>query len=388
MNWSTPDDLMGAVRKRWEQGRLLQSLLAAGDWPWRLPLKAPGSQDITDCLPDVRAWTAALAAMPQVRLEWREVRHRVQGTQRVVKSVWLENIDAAAALIDRQAELERFRGLIQLTLKNEPAALPWLARRPLRALELASEWSALLGTVTWRRAHPQARVFVRMVDVPGAHSKLIEQHSGVLAELLELALPEGQIDALQTRFARRFGFRERPARVRMRSLDPAYQLLPGLIDPDLTLDVTNLKRLAPTWRRIVITENETNYLVFPSLPESLLIFGSGYGFDALAELPWMQEVPIHYWGDIDSHGFKILDQLRAHFPHAQSLLMDEATLLAHREFWGIEPEPVRHPLKRLTENENALFEALRSHRFAKNLRLEQERIRFSWLAESSLFGSA
>ena len=382
---SKPDDLVVAVRKRWEQGHLLQSLLTGGAWPWRLPLKAPGSQDITDRLPQVRAWTSALAAMPHVRLEWREVRHRVQGTQRIVKAVWVDNIDAAAALIDRSADLLRFRTLVELTRLREPAALPWLARRPMRALELASEWPALLGIVAWRRAHPQARVLLRMVDVPGAHSKLIEHHSGVLAELLELALPAEHIDEMQTRFARRYGFREKPPRVRLRSLDLAIQLLPGLIDPDLTLDVANLRRLAPTWRRIVITENETNYLVFPPLPESLLIFGSGYGFDALVELPWMQEVPIHYWGDIDTHGFKILDQLRAHFPHAQSLLMDEATLLAHREFWGTEPEPVRHPLKRLTHDENALFEALRTHRFAKNLRLEQERIRFNWLTESLLF---
>jgi hypothetical protein len=34
-----------------------------------------------------------------------------------------------------------------------------------------------------------------------------------------------------------------------------------------------------------------------------------------------------YWGDLDTHGFAILDELRAHCPHAESLLMNRATFL-------------------------------------------------------------
>ena len=36
-----------------------------------------------------------------------------------------------------------------------------------------------------------------------------------------------------------------------------------------------------------------------------------------------------YWGDLDTHGFAILNRLRECFPHARSMLMDRATLLAH-----------------------------------------------------------
>lgn len=38
--------------------------------------------------------------------------------------------------------------------------------------------------------------------------------------------------------------------------------------------------------------------------------------------------------DIDTHGFRILDQLRAVHPHVASMLMDEETLLAHSNAWG------------------------------------------------------
>jgi len=94
--------------------------------------------------------------------------------------------------------------------------------------------------------------------------------------------------------------------------------------------------LSPAVSRVFITENEINYLAFPSVSDSLLIFGTGYGFDVLAQAAWLVCCQVYYWGDIDTHGFAILDQLRANLPHAQSLLMDRATLLAFEAQWGRE----------------------------------------------------
>jgi hypothetical protein len=54
----------------------------------------------------------------------------------------------------------------------------------------------------------------------------------------------------------------------------------------------------------------------------------------LRDAAWLRECEVLYWGDIDTHGFRILDQLRAVHPHVESVLMDEETLLAHRDAWG------------------------------------------------------
>ena len=135
-------------------------------------------------------------------------------------------------------------------------------------------------------------------------------------------------------------------------------------------------------RRVFITENEVNFLAFPALPDSLVVFGAGYGFAAFAGADWLQHCAVHYWGDIDTHGFAILDQLRASLPHAQSLLMDEATLLTHRAHWGEEPSPLLRDLPRLTAAEAALFDRLRQHAWRPQLRLEQERIGFGWVQQA------
>lgn len=45
----------------------------------------------------------------------------------------------------------------------------------------------------------------------------------------------------------------------------------------------------------------------------------------LAKIPWIQECPlIAYWGDVDAHGFAILNLLRSTGIPAEAILMDEA----------------------------------------------------------------
>ncbi|HRJ24483.1 DUF3322 domain-containing protein [Thauera sp.] len=384
MSWSTAPDLRAQVMRLWERGELLRERLDAGAsrFPLRLSLKTPTADDITRRFDAVRAWVAAISATPHVRLEWQETRHRVQGNQRLPASAWVDSLDEALAWVGKRAEHARFRTLCAETAARQPLLLPWLQKRPLRALELAAEWSRLLDVVAWLQAHPRPGVYLRQVDLPGIHTKFIESQRGVLAELLDLALPEAAIDPTRTgaqQFAARYGFLDKPALLRLRVLDPALHLLPGAPCPDLALDADSFARLQLDVARVFITENETNFLAFPRVDKAIVIFGAGYGWEALARAAWLQHCPIHYWGDIDTNGFAILAQLRARFAHVESLLMDRAALLAHEPMWGREDSPRTADVSRLTTEERSLYEDLREHRIRPLLRLEQEYISFSWL---------
>jgi hypothetical protein len=263
--------------------------------------------------------------------------------------------------------------------------MTWLARRPLRALELADDWARLLDIVTWLRDHPRPGIYLRQVDIPGVHSKFIEGHRAVLGELFDLALAPEAIDPTAGGvggFCRRYGFRDKPERIRFRLLDPGLALLPTGTDQDLTITHDTFARLDPPVKRVFVTENEINFLAFPPLAASLVVFGAGYGFETLASADWLRDREIHYWGDLDTHGFAILDQLRAHLPHAASFLMDRETLLAHRPHWGVEPRSETRDLLRLTAEENALYDDLRRNRLGDRVRLEQEKIGFDWVVEA------
>jgi hypothetical protein len=116
--------------------------------------------------------------------------------------------------------------------------------------------------------------------------------------------------------------------------------------------------------------------------KAIVVFGAGYCWDALAPATWLNRCGVHYWGDIDTHGFAILDRLRSHFPHVVSFLMDRETLMAHREHWGEEPEPLEQALTRLTVEEAALYDELRRGSLQPRLRLEQERVGFNSLRQT------
>ena len=136
--------------------------------------------------------------------------------------------------------------------------------------------------------------------------------------------------------------------------------------------------------RVYIAENEINGLAFPDVAAGIVIFGGGYGIDRLADIEWLKTREVIYWGDIDTHGFTILDRLRASLPETRAILMDAGTLLAHRALWGTEDKDKRFmgTLSRLNDAERVLFEQLRDDVFGERIRMEQERLGFGWVSEA------
>ena len=385
--WTTPADLRAQVLRLWERDELL-----VATFPLRLVLRAPASSDLSERFDDARAWAADIqqGARSGYRVVLRDVRHRVIGQNSLPGEAWVDTLHDALRLAAKVREVSAF-GALLATTQHQPALLPWLARQPRRALALADEWPKLLTIVAWVQAHPRPGVYLRQVDVAGVHSKFIEAQRGVLAELLDLVLPAGAVNSAASgvaQFARRYGFRDKPLRVRLRFLDPQHVgWVPGAdVDggADYAISQQAFSALDPAATRVFITENEINFLAFPALADSLVVFGAGYGFDALAQAAWLQQRSLHYWGDIDTHGFAILDQLRAHFAHAQSFLMDRDTLLAHRDQWGDEPQPTQRDLPRLSDDERRLYDDLRWRRLRDEpLRLEQERIAFGRVEQAA-----
>jgi hypothetical protein len=388
-DWTTPVDLRAQVLRRWELGALLaESVAPTGLFPLRLTLRAPSSSELSERFDEARAWAASLHERQRAgyRLVMRELRHRVIGHNRLPAEAWLDTLDDALRLAGKVREGRVFQALLEATRAHQPALLPWLQRQPQRALALADDWTRLLDIVAWLQAHPRPGIYLRQVDLPGLHSKYLEAHRALLADWLDLALAPEAVDTAATgvaQFARRYGFRDKPARVRLRFLDsrPAAWLpVADPADADITLAKPAFDRLNPAVNRVFITENEINFLAFPAVAESLVIFGAGYGFDALAQASWLQRCMLHYWGDIDTHGFAILDQLRAQMPQAKSFLMDRDTLLVHAPQWTVEPQPTQRDLPHLNEAERRVYDDLRWRRLREEpLRLEQERIGFGWV---------
>lgn len=389
--WSTPADIVAAVRKLWDSGALLAARLDGADlFPYTQRLRQPGPAEMGEQFDAVRTWISALVGDSRERkgygydLVWREINHRQLGRNSMPAAASIPSEADALRMIGRGAEARRFDALAGATLEAFPLLRAWVRAHPLALLEHGDSWRQVLAVLDWFVRHPRPGLYLRQLDIAGIDSKFIEARKGLLAELLDQVLPAEAVVAGALgikQFEARFGLLSKPPMIRFRLLDCEH-FIGGL--SDLTVPVGQFASLQSGVERVFVTENEVNALAFPSVRAGMVVFGGGYGIDRLAEAEWLRSRELLYWGDIDTHGFAILDRLRMNLPHARSILMDEATLHAHRHLWGKEDPDKRFAgdPARLTLAEKTLFLELRDDCHAERLRLEQERIGYTWAADA------
>ncbi len=395
--WTTPDDLRAAVQREWDRGRLPRALLhthvddpsdshlsealpstpRATPFPFRIPLRRPTARQTVEQFEAVREWAASLQQLRRVRVESAATPNRTLGPQVMPAAAWLDTPTDALAMIGRSRSGE---ALTQLRDATPDRFAAFVHERPLVVLAAAADWDAVLAVAEWILAHPDSGLYVRQVDLPGVHSKTIERQRRLIAAVVA-SVRDGEPESTTGAgwFERRYGFATKPAMIRFRQLDESRALLAGLTD--ITVPVSEFAALTPdrtaAVRRVFVTENEVNYLAFPPATAAIVVFGAGNEApEILGAVGWLGDRSVHYWGDIDTHGFAILDRFRSRLPQTVSLLMDAETLLTHRDSWGREDTQVQRDLANLTDPEAQLYGDLLAGTFGEHVRLEQEFIRF------------
>ncbi|MPZ73964.1 MAG: hypothetical protein GEU74_12165 [Nitriliruptorales bacterium] len=379
-SWTTPDDVARRLRRRWDSGRALTAYGEGKPWePLAMPLRGPSAGELTSDLDRAREWVASWerGAGRLGRLEYRRVGGRLVGANELPAKLWVDSYEQLWSALGTTGQAARFAELVVAARAQSPRLVDWMVRHPLRLIELEGQWPAIVATVNWIDAHVDGSQYVRQVDVPGVDTKFIERHRQVLAALLDAQLDERRVDSScpRTDLAGRYGFRRRPGYVRLRALGRNQRLAGGF--SELTVRLDELAEQPPTRATVYIIENDITYLAFPPVDDAVVVFGGGYAVSALEQLDWLAHRELIYWGDIDTHGFAILDRLRCCFPHARSMLMDRATLLAHEGQWVEEASPQIASLSRLTQEEAELYRDLVEDALGRSVRLEQERISYS-----------
>lgn len=371
--WTRPADVRAAIGRKWRSGALLRAYAAGEAFePAGVPIRGPAAAAIGSALAAVREWAAEWerAGRGPLRVEYKKIGGRVVGTNMVPARAWLDGYDQVWELLGSGADVRRLTETAQATKQSCPLLVAWVHANPMKALRLADRWDKLLATVAWIEQRQSPGMYLRQVDVPGVDTKFIEGNHGVLAELLDLQLPPGRADPQAADFAGRYGFRRKPTYVRFRTAGHG-----GF--SELTVRADELTRPPAGVSRALVLENEITYLAVPCPADMIVIFGNGYQVAVLEALPWLAGLKLTYWGDIDTHGFAILNWLRHHFPAARSVLMDRATLLGHRDQWVTEPAPATAVLSCLDAAEQDLYDDLVAGTLGPAVRLEQERVSFA-----------
>lgn len=383
--WTQPADVLMKLRRRWESGALLADAVVDGPWsPIQLPIRGPVARDLAADFDAVVSWVESWAAASKQhrwRVENTPVGGRHAGVNELPTRVWIDEPAVLWQVLGVRSTVDAFLTRFSSARQHNPRLVEWMVAHSQRVIMLGDHWELVLATVDWIDRSGRPGLYLRHLDVPGVDTKFVEQHRGLLAELLDAQLSPERIDPDYGRseFEARYGFVRKPRYIRFRpaAIDPRFG---GLAE--VTLRASDFVAALPAGRRVVIIENDVSYLAVPQPTDTMTIFGSGYALSSLAAVGWLHDREIVYWGDIDTHGFVILDRLRKHWPATRSVLMDEQTLLAHQGQWVREPSPIAALLANLTDSEDELYRRLVEDSYGPSVRLEQERIRFSLVARA------
>lgn len=375
----TPEEIRAKALRHWDSHAYHRERLVGQPWhALSIPFGKPRGRQLLDQFAFMAASLEVLRTTSKevlgygYHIEFAEIAHRHLGVQALPSRISFATEEDFLRFIGKSREAARFKELALVTRQRQPALAELLLAKPRLLLDHLPVWEKLLDVAAWFVDHPRPGIYPRQIDLPGIDSKFIEQHTTSLSALLNTILPESAIDGAEKSFEKRYGLRYDQHLIRFRLLDPALALA-GL--SDLAVPAGDFQRLRLPMHTVFVTENKVNGLAFPSMARAMVIFALGYGLGSLAGAAWLKSVRLVYWGDLDTHGFTMLARLREIFPHAESMLMDAATLETNRTLCVSEPSPVADMPALLTPSEAAAFTTLRQGK-GSALRLEQERIPF------------
>lgn len=293
--------------------------------------------------------------------EWGERQWASLGRQGVPVRLVLGTADAVASFAGRAHHWRRASARATTIIARLPPS-PDLGEAVIRSIGALvaldeADFERLLGVLAWLVGNPNSGLYIRQLPIRGVDTKWVERHR-ILVERLHSAATG----------RRGLGLASKPDLLRLRFLDPS--LAPGgLID--VSAPVREIAAMGIQPATVFVFENLESLFAMPPWSEAVVVHGAGYAVDRLGQLPWVRHADVVYWGDLDSHGFAILNRLRGQSLRARTVLMDVATLEAFIDLAVPEPRPATGELQHLTSDEHAVVTALAER---GNARLEQERI--------------
>ena len=361
----SPSDILAAAERKW-QAVLRAEARGEHLFPLQIPFVRP--KTTADFAVLKREIEALAAARLPWTVDWQMINTRKWGQQRWPTRVVFESVDSLATALKRADELRSFRSALKSTREMCPKLEPWLRLRADRIVAYIDQWPDLIAVCRYFDEHPAPRCFPRQVPLP-IGTKFIEEHAGILRELLDVVLGD-RVNASASIFEERFHLLVEPPLIRFRFLDYELQRRVGWPVADSAIPLPLFSTLDWKINRILIVENRNVFLCLPDVCNTLAIFGSGKAASLLSACRWIGAGEPVYWGDCDEAGFGILSALRASFPHLRSVLMD----LESWERWKHLATPGRRDSSARHVHLSSSERAAMSEMLKGPLILEQERI--------------
>lgn len=298
-----------------------------------------------------------------------DVRFRRTGNHSLPQSITFETAEDYIAFIGKKKEWNSFLQSKTIIENEIPVLKEWVLQKPQAVIDNDGKWNSLINVCKYFLANPKPDLYIRQLPID-LHTKFIEQNESVLKSLLDFLIPDHIKDISEKSIPKRYHLKYDQPTIRIRILDK--QLMIGDLS-DIRIPLSDFEKSEIHAVNIIVTENKMNFLALPLLPSTIAIWsGGGFMISYLQNVKWLSDRNIFYWGDLDTHGFLILHQMRTYFPHTKSVMMDKETFELFKGEGVVDGEKINaERLNTLNHTETMMFDFLKTN----NLRLEQEKIR-------------
>lgn len=369
------EEIKSKVKKWWEDGSFLQSSLKGLPFDKREVPKI-GLDNIRNIHENVdavfKSQDELMKNSKEVKgygytIEWQERNYKNIGNNKFIKKITIDTEQDFLKLINKEKEFKRFKESVKFLVDELPELSLWIEQNPLQVIENEGKWEDFLKVLKYfKNEHVPNKYYVRELPI-SIHTKFIENNLTILRSLLDHLIPNQIIDSKY--FHERYSIKNKEKLIRIRILSDEIALKYNYSDFSIRLSDFALQSIPA--KNIIITENELNFLTLPKKKETIAIWsGGGFQISYLANIDWIKEKRIFYWGDIDAAGLAILSQLRTYYPSSQSILMDRATFEKYYDKGKTDKRISAKQLSGLTAEEIEFFIYLNENK----LRLEQEKI--------------
>ena len=316
-------------------------------------------------------------------LELETINSRKNGAQTDIKKIFFECKNDYLSFINEITSYKSFLSALDAIQQNcnlsKQALYDWATLHISDLCKSVDEnfWNNICLSANWLNSNQNSNLYIREIPL-SIHTKFIENNKGLIKTLTNKANSE-------LNFEEAFGLKTKPTLIRLRTLDinnPLTVINRPVMECSLTVsDLNNLeKKFLEKINRIYIVENEMIFLTFPEINNAICIWGHGFTVTVLKDVDWLKDKDIHYFGDLDDHGFEILSFFREFFPKTKSLCMDLKTFEKFKCF-RVKGECIRsNTIANLTEEEQKVYMLLNINSDLN--RLEQERIPQQWIKEA------
>lgn len=321
------------VRREWDNHRNLRDrLIGARPFPIKVSINPPSGDAASADPANFHRLQQEWREFKQGTVFWRQVQFRAIGSQDVPTAVTFNRMsDLLSFLGGRyQAEAARWASIISIAeqwdakarrplLERAPLPFGWTEELVAKAVLVAEQLKPNFGKGYYPRGLP----------ISGVDTKFVESNRQLLELLCVARWGE---DVSEPGLYSWLGLEEKP------ELNLILR-----IPPDIYPGFGGLKMLKLDWRAlnlltrlnpdsVLIVENaETTYV--PVLHGNMVVVGGGgRNLQWIRDCGWMsQATRVAYWGDIDVHGFELLDEARAMDGRIESLLMESELVESHNE---------------------------------------------------------